>query len=198
MASIITQRKRERLNYKGATYHITSRCNNKSTLFTKKSHFEDYISIIKKCKERYGFKLHNYIPMNNHTHLIVRLEEILDISKIMHSINRWYSRHYNTINKRTGHFWEGRFYGELIKTDLQLLTTSIYIDTNPVRANMCKSPAEWKHSGANYYINGAKNTLIDPPDIYLNLGIDKKKRQEIYKQLIQSYLKSKQINNISI
>ncbi|MBU1084058.1 MAG: transposase [Candidatus Omnitrophica bacterium] len=65
-STIIAQRKRERLNYKGATYHIISRCNNKSILFTKKSHFEDYISIVKKCKEKFGFKLHDYVPMNNH------------------------------------------------------------------------------------------------------------------------------------
>ncbi|MFH1836659.1 MAG: transposase [Candidatus Omnitrophota bacterium] len=195
MALTITHGKRERLNYKGATYHITSRCNNKSALFTEKSHFEDYISILKKCKEKYGFKLHNYTPMNNHTHLIVRLEEKMDISKIMHFINRWYARRYNAINKRTGHFWEERFYGELMDTDLQLLTTLVYIDANPVRANMCKSPDEWKYSGANYYINGEKNTLIDPPDIYLNLGIDKKMRQKVYRQLVQAYLQSKQINN---
>lgn len=190
MALTITHGKRERFNYKGATHHITSRCNNKKHLIKACRDFDNYVAILNKCKKKYGFKLHNFTTVNNHIHLIIRLEELLDISKIMQAINRWYARKYNFIYKRTGHFWEDRFYGELIKDDLQLLTTMIYIDSNPVRAGLCKNPEDWKYSGANHYINGKKNALIDTPEIYINLGKDRKTRQKAYKQLIEIYLKS--------
>ncbi len=175
--------KRERFNFKGATYHITTRCNNKQSLITNESDFERYKLILKQCKERLGFLLHNYVPMNNHTHLIIRLEVTLDISKIMHSINRWYARWYNERYERKGHFWEDRFHGELIKDDFQLLATMRYIDLNPVKAGLCKNPGDWKYSGACFYLNGIKDNLIDIPGTYIELGKDQKSRQDAYSKI---------------
>ncbi|MDP8298648.1 MAG: transposase [Candidatus Tantalella remota] len=180
MALVIVKGKRDRRNFEGATYHITCRCNNQEHLFKDQRHFEEYLNVVRKSKELYDFKLHNYIVMNNHVHLLIRLGEDANISLIMHSINRRYAQWYNCIYERKGHFWENRFFGDLIETDLRLLTVSIYSDMNPVRAGMCDSPTEWEYSGAGYYIEGEENDLIDPPDIYLNLGNDMKSRRDIY------------------
>ena len=187
MALTLTHGKRNRFDFKGAIYHITVRCNNKSRHFKDHTDFDNYIAILEKCKSKHGFMLHNYVAMNNHVHLIIRLESILSISKIMHSINRWVSRQYNTFHNKTGHFWEERFYGELIEDDLQLLTTMIYVDLNPVKAGLCKNPCDWKYSGADHYINGGKNSLIDSPSIYLGFGDSNTIRRNTYKRIISAY-----------
>ena len=176
----IAHGKRQRANFNGATYHVSTRCNNKECLIKKDLDFEKFKLLLKQCKEKFGFLLHNYVPMNNHVHLIVRLESIMDISKIMHSINRQYARWYNEHYGRKGHFWEDRFYSELIKDDFQLLAVMRYIDLNPVRAGLCKKPTDWKYSGACFYLNGTRDDLIDMPEIYKNLGTDAKSRQNAY------------------
>jgi len=117
MSITVSNKKRERVNFKGATYHITTRCNNKEELIKNDLDVEKYKYILKRSKKKFGFLLHNYIVINSHPHLIMRLELTLDISKIMHAINREYARWYNWYYKRKGHFWENRFYAELIKDD---------------------------------------------------------------------------------
>ncbi len=181
--TLITNGKRERINFKNATYHITTRCNNKQELIKNDYDFEKYKFIVKCAKKKFGFLLHNYVVMNSHPHIIIRLELTLDISKIMQAINRQYARWYNKHYKRKGHFWEERFYAELIKDDFQLLAVMRYIDLNPVRAGLCKTPSEWKHSGANFYLNGIKDDLIDIPGVYESLGSDPKSRQIAYSHI---------------
>ena len=187
MAISITHAKRNRQNFIGATYHITCRCNNRELLFKNTIDFQKYLSIINKCKERYSFKIYDYSSMNNHTHLILELGKNSNISKIMHSINRWYANWYNKEYKRTGHFWEERFYAELINDDLQLLSTMVYMHLNPVKARLCKRPTAWKFSGANYYLNGVSNNLLTPPDIYMRLGTDKEERLKTYAKIMEPY-----------
>ncbi|MFH1552348.1 MAG: transposase [Candidatus Omnitrophota bacterium] len=180
MALIVSYAKRERVNYKGATHHIVTRCNNKKALIVDDFDFAKYKSILRKAKEKYGFLLHNYALMNNHVHLIIRLREILDISKIMHSINRQYARWHNEHYDKKGHFWENRFYGELIEDDVQLLAVMRYIDLNPVKAGLCEKPVEWKHSGAGCYLQGKQDRLIDAPEVYTDLGKTEEARQRAY------------------
>ena len=98
----------------------------------------------------------------------------------MHYINRWYARWYNELYKRKGHFWEDRFYGELVKDDTQLLAVMRYIDLTPVRAGLCKNPTEWRYSGARVYLNGTKDDMIDIPEAYLNLGTTDEERCNAY------------------
>ena len=180
MAVTITHGKRERFNFKDAVCHITTRCNNKENLISDYHAFAQYLNILKKCKKEHVFLLHNYVIMNNHTHLLIKLTATESISIIMHCINRWYARWYNEQYERKGHFWEDRFYGELVKDDAQLLAVMRYIDLNPVRAGLCKNPTEWFYSGARVYLNGEKDDLIDKPETYVNLGATTEERQKAY------------------
>jgi REP element-mobilizing transposase RayT len=178
MAISITHAKRDRQNFDGATYHITSRCNNREFLFLNKTDFEEYLSILKKYKEKHKFTLYDYTPMSNHSHLLIELGETSNISKIMHSINRSFANWYNKEYNRTGHFWETRFYAELITDELQLLSTMVYLHLNP---------ADWEYSGAQYYLKGIHNTLLTPPAIYNRLGADKQIRQITYSKILALY-----------
>lgn len=177
----ITHGKRNRLKHKGAVYHVITRCNNKEGLIKTNQDFEKYISILGECKKKFAFLLYDYALLTTHNHLCIRVMSDDDnISKIMHAINRFYARWYNFQYKRKGHFWEDRFYADLIENDSQLLAVMRYIDLNPPEAGLCKTPAEWKYSGACSYLKGTPNDLIDIPDVYLNLGETRALRQKAY------------------
>lgn len=190
MARSISRAKRERFNYKDATFHITVRCNNKRRRIKTQVDFKKYRFILRKCKEKHGFLLHNYVIMQSHLHLIIRLKSTLDISTIMHSINRWYARWYNEYYNRSGHFWEDRFYANLIEDDLQLLAVMRYIDLNPVRAGLCKKPEKWTYSGAGFYLKGMEDTLLDAPEVYLGLGNSREERHQAYSFIFPINLKN--------
>jgi len=196
MSIVISRGKRERFNYEGAIFHITTRCNNKENLIKNEIDFKKYKSILKSSKQKFGFLLHNYVIINSHPHLIIRLGVTLNISEIMQSINRQYARWYNEHYKRKGHFWEDRFYGELIKDDFQLLAVMRYIDMNPVRAGLCKKPTDWEYSGARFYLKGIPDQLIDVPDIYITLGEDIPSRQIAYANIFPFNLAELFKNNL--
>jgi putative transposase len=173
-----------RIRYVDAVYHVTCRCNNQERLFHEEHAFAQYLKIVQNCKNKYCFAIYNYAIMGNHVHIIIKPGLVINISKIMHAINRWYARWYNGYYIRKGHFWEARFDSVVIKDDLQLLATMRYIDNNPVRAGLCTNSTEWKYSGANYFLKGDLNSLLDIPETYISLGSTDKIRQCAYKSIV--------------
>ncbi len=177
-----------RLKYDDATYHITTRCNNKELLFNKDIDFIHYLEILSRCKDKLYFLLYDYTIMHNHVHLLIKPTESANISRVMQAINRQYARWYNAYYKRNGHFWESRFDSVLITDDRQLLAVMRYIDYNTVRAGLCKNPVEWKYSGASFYLNGDQDPLVDIPDTYTALESTNELRRRAYASIFPAHI----------
>ncbi len=50
--------------------------------------------------------------MSNHVHYLIEPAPGEDLSKIMHFLNWYTAMLFNRMLKRTGHFWEKRYYAE--------------------------------------------------------------------------------------
>ncbi len=98
------------------------------------------------------------------------------------------------ISKST--LWEGRFKASSIDSERYLLTCYRYIELNPVRANMVEKPDEyrWSSHGANAY--GAKNRIVTPHPLYLDLGNNSKQRARCYRESFKEVLDGAQISDI--
>src|SRR5262249_23150596 len=68
------------------------------------------------------------------------------LSRGMHLINSRYARRFNDRYDLTGHVFESRFAASEIRTEAHLLGALRYVSLNPVRAKLCKDPAEWEWS----------------------------------------------------
>lgn len=75
-----------RIEYEGALYHITARGNERKNIFFSKSDYEKFLHYVKEAKKKFGIKLHAYVLMSNHFHLVVETPEA-NLSKTMHYIN---------------------------------------------------------------------------------------------------------------
>ena len=60
----------------------------------------------------------------------------------MQTVGRRYVRYVNDAIGRTGTLWEGRYKATVVDDERYLLTCMRYIELNPVRARMVKSPGE--------------------------------------------------------
>src|SRR6266540_2936538 len=98
-------------------YHIISRGNNREWIFDDEEDFGKYLEICKRYKERYGFKLYNWVLMNNHVHLLLETKEGSNLSKIMQGINLAYTIWFNRKNRKVGHLWQDRFKSIIIEKD---------------------------------------------------------------------------------
>ena len=64
-----------RIVFPGAVYHITSRGNNKKKIFKDDQDRRDFLEILYQVNTRYNWLCHAYCLMDNHYHLLLRVNE---------------------------------------------------------------------------------------------------------------------------
>ena len=135
-----------RLVLDNGCYHITIRGNQRQKVFLHEKDYKKYLEKLKKYKRKYRFRLYGYCLMPNHVHLIGETDEKENLAKFMQGINRSYTAYFNRTYRKVGHLWQGRFKSKIIAKDGYLINSINYIEVNPVRANIVKTPQEYRWS----------------------------------------------------
>ena len=136
---------------KTGIYHVMLRGINQQIIFEDEEDNEKFIETMKTYKEISGYKILAYCLMNNHAHLLIKVdgEEIdLVLKRIAVSYVYWYNWKY----RRRGHLFQDRFKSEPVEDDSYFLTVLRYIHQNPVKARICKEASEYKFSSYNCYL----------------------------------------------
>ncbi|MDX2099185.1 MAG: transposase [Leptolyngbyaceae cyanobacterium bins.59] len=141
-------RKRRELQ-SGYCYHLTMRCNNREFRLTRFECREVLLFAIKKCQEKFRFKLYALCIMSNHVHYLLEPAQPEDLPKTMHWLNWYTAMCFNRMLNRTGHFWEKRYHstGFPVGDKRRALNTLRYIHGNPKTANMQQG---WFYDFSNY------------------------------------------------
>ena len=93
--------------------------------------------------QKTGGRLHAYVLMTNHVHLLLTPNAADDILRLIIALGRRFVRYINKTYRRTGTLWDSRYKSSLIQTDTYLLRCQRYIELNPVRADMVRDPGEY-------------------------------------------------------
>jgi len=144
-----------RIEFPGAFYHVTSRGNERRTVFQSNRDREKYLSYLESAHDRYGAVIHGYCLMGNHYHLLLETPRG-NLSKILQYINGSYTTYFNIKRGRSGHLFQGRFKGVLVDKDEYCKELSRYVHLNPVRAGLVKAPLEYPWSSYRYYVGKDK------------------------------------------
>jgi REP element-mobilizing transposase RayT len=171
--------RKPRIEFDGALYHIIQRGNNKECIFSNNLHKNYFISKMEEFKETMNFDVYGYVIMDNHYHIVLRRHE-KKLSSIMQKLNNDYSKYYNNFYNRTGHVFQGRYKGILVRDEKYLLSLLRYVHQNPVRANICKNVFNYYWSSDPYYRRNLHRQLVDI-DLILNIfSSDRKTAIEEY------------------
>ena len=174
----------------GVPVHVVQRGNNRGDIFFDETDYTVYLNGLKEASERYECKIHAYVLMINHVHLLASPKEKDSISRMMQFTGRSYVPYINHTYDRSGTLWEGRYKGSLVQDDSILLACMRYIELNPVRAGLVKTPAAYPWSSYHANASGRKNPLITPHNVYLALGRDEAGRRGAYKDLFRQRLET--------
>jgi putative transposase len=122
----------------GYAYHDTTRCNNREFKLSRRDCREAFLYAIKQTLNKFNFRLYALCIMSNHVHYLIGPKQPEDLPKIMHLLNWYTAMCFNRILKRTGHFWEKRYFAEGFPVDDKdrALNTLRYIHGNPKAAKM--------------------------------------------------------------
>ena len=85
--------------------------------------------------------------------LAERRRRLSDVSWWMKCVAENIARRCNREDDVTGHFWEGRFKSQLILDEASLLACAAYVDLNPIRACITKTPEASRFTGAKERID---------------------------------------------
>jgi len=173
-----------RLEYPGAVWHVTSRCNNREDIYRDDKDHLMFLSIFAEAVRRYRWIVHAYTLMTNHYHLIIETPE-MTLSRGMKWMNGKYAQWFNRRHGRSGNLFQGRFKGFLVEKERYLMALIRYVALNPVRARMVDRPEQYRWSSYR-----ATAGLEEPPpwlttDWALTpFGIDLIAQQQGYREYV--------------
>jgi len=174
-----------RLALPGVPLHVIQRGNNRAQCFFEDGDYELYLDCLRRASLRFGCKVHAYVLMTNHVHLLVTPCEVHAVSRLMQWIGRRYVRTFNERHERSGTLWEGRFRSSLVDSEHYFLACQRYIELNPVRAGMVRQARDYPWSSHRYYLDDRPDPLLVAHETYLALGVTSSERRAAYQALCE-------------
>jgi len=127
-----------RIQFPGAVYHVLARGNHRQPIFKADADRHLFLRTLGEACEKTGWRLHAYVLMKNHYHLLLETPEG-NLVAGMKWLQGTYTQRYNVRHALCGHLFQGRYKALLIEPEgIYLQVVSTYIHLNPARAGLIK------------------------------------------------------------
>ncbi len=131
--------------------HNYFRGNNRKIVFYNDN---DKIEFLKRCNrfsKQYETTILEFVLMDNHVHLQVDTKNDSGFMKSLQmSYVQWYNHHHNLSDK----LFKTPFNSACKFTEDWIIDSMLYILKNPVKANICQKPSDFKWSSIGFHFNG--------------------------------------------
>lgn len=188
----------KRLDLPGVAQHVVQRGNDRQACFFRDIDYVRYLQDLREAALKFGCRVHAYVLMTNHVHLLLSPQESGAVGRMMQTVGRRYVRYINDSLGRTGTLWEGRYKSCLVDSERYVLTCYRYIELNPVRAAMVAHPGEYRWSSYGHNAMEPRDPLISPHPTYMQIDRDEVRRRACYRNLVASGLSDDELQAIRI
>lgn len=144
-------------------YHIILKGIDEQNIFYDNQDRHVFLNDIEKTKKTYAYQLYSYCLMDNHVHMVIRIEKEF-LSKAIQSLMIRYVQYFNKKYKRKGTLVQNRFKSKVVENQSYFLEVCRYVHRNPENAGMEKTN-KYKWSSYQEYIG--KSKLVNK-DVLLN------------------------------
>ncbi|TVP90169.1 MAG: transposase [Thioalkalivibrio sp.] len=188
--------RKPRFTLPGVPQHVIQRGNNREPCFLAEQDYRRYLEDLAAAAEKSDCRVHAYVLMTNHVHLLVTPMQEHGIAEMMQALGRRYVQYINKRYRRTGTLWEGRYKASLVDSEAYLLTCMRYIELNPLRAGMVEHAGEYQWSSYGANAQGRPDPLLSPHPLYTALGSVPADRQHAYRELFRDHMAEAQLHEI--
>ena len=148
--------------FPGIPHHVTQRGNGRMQTFFSDADFALYRDLLAEHCAAAGVEVWSWVLMPNHVHLVLVPGDPDGIRRALAPVHRRYAGHIHAREKRSGHFWQGRF-GCVAMDEAYLAAAVRYIALNPVRARLVERAADWRWSSVHAHLDPTIDDGITTP-----------------------------------
>ena len=129
--------RKARLEFDGAVYHVMDRGNRQEAIFLDDEDRRLFLKTLWQACERTGWRIHSFVLMENHYHLLLETPEA-NLSSGMRWLQATYTIRHNVRHGLCGHLFQGRYKAIIVdpQAETYFRTVSDYIHLNPVRVGL--------------------------------------------------------------
>ena len=181
---------------KNQPQHVIQRGIDQQEIFFQEQDYQYYYDCLEAAAYNNNLKIHAYVLMPDHVHLLASPGNNDSISRTLQSLGRNYVQYYNECYGHSGTLWEGRYRATIIDSKHYLLPCSRVIETNPVRAGLVKTPKDYVWSSYQRNAYAKKNELITEHRIYSQLSATDKAKASAYRALFKKPVSEQELDTI--
>ena len=126
-------------------HHITQRGNGRQQTFFCDEDYAFYRELLGEHCRQARVEVWSYVLMPNHVHLLLVPGDPDGLRRSLAPLHRRYAGRIHQRERRTGHFWQGRF-GCVAMDEDHLACAVRYVALNPVRAGLTGRAVDWPWS----------------------------------------------------
>lgn len=187
-----------RLDLPGIAQHVRQRGNNRLPCFLDDNDRRNYLDALGEALIGTDCRLHAYVLMENHAHLLLTPPEAGATGQLMQRLGRRYVRLFNARHGRSGTLWEGRYKACLVDSEHYLLRCARYIDLNPVRARMTANPCDYRWSSCAALCGLRQDGLLSLHPAQRALGHTPRERAGAYRALVNEAISQDELQSIGL
>jgi putative transposase len=138
-------------------------------VFTRIKYLEIVTSSLAFCRQQKGLRLHAYVILDNHLHLVASSENLTQVMRdfkrhtakeilaVVREENKlWLLKQFEFLkgahkSKSQHQVWQEGFHPQAITTENMLIQELEYIHFNPVKIGLVDRPEDWRYSSARNY-----------------------------------------------
>lgn len=140
-------------------HHVTQRGNYRQRVFKTNKDYKQYLSWLKEYSDKHALDIWAYCLMPNHVHFICVPQKTDSLARTFNTLHMRYSQYMNKKQGACGHLWQGRFYS-CILDEKHLFAAVRYVENNPVRVGIVKTPEEYPWSSARGHIKKVEDNIL--------------------------------------
>ena len=186
-----------RFSIRNQPQHIIQQGLNGKKIFNEDQDYQYFHDCLDAASYNYQLKVHAYVLMPDHVHILATPGSAGSISRTTQSIGRNYVQYFNECHGGSGTLWEGRYRATVIDASNYMLTCCRYIEQNPVRNGLVKNARDYRWSSYTHNALGQFDEMINVSEEYRSLGNSDKERASAYRALFKQKLDTETIQQIT-